>query len=313
VRVLEENYDSVKRYVDCLEEISRKNGDILTGKTGKFSFIGDWVAPGRGMDSKDQPSPKAREIFNNCYRINQMNLLVNMAKVLGKDEHAAAYARRVEEIRPKIHEALYDPQAGHYVIDEQAYYVMPLMTGVVPDELRETVFRKLEENIMEKNQGHLDTGMLGTYFMMEYLREVGRSDLVFAMFNQTTYPSWGYMIEQGATTFWEQWNGYWSHVHSCFTSADNWLYQGLAGIQADPAAPGFKNVIIKPAVVGDVTWVKAHHDSPYGRIVSNWQRDGRNLTMDITVPANSSATVFVPGEAPRQVGPGQRQFKSILP
>jgi alpha-L-rhamnosidase len=121
------------------------------------------------------------------------------------------------------------------------------------------------------------------------------------------------MIEQGATTFWEQWNGYWSHVHSCFTSPDNWLYQGLAGIQADPAAPGFKNVIIKPAVVRDVTWVKAHHDSPYGRIVSNWQRDGRNLTMDITVPANSRATVFVPGEAPRQVGPGQRQFRSTLP
>jgi alpha-L-rhamnosidase len=293
VRVLKENYNSVKRYVDYLEEISRKNGDILTGKTGKYSFIGDWVAPGRGMDSKDQPGPKAREIFNNCYRINQMNLLVNMAKVLGKDEDAAAYARRVEEIRPKIHEALYDPRAGHYVIDEQAYYVMPLMTGVVPDELQEKVFRNLEENILEKNQGHLDTGMLGTYFMMEYLREIGRSDLVFTMFNQKTYPGWGYMIEKGTTTFWEQWNGYWSHIHSCFTSPDNWLYQGLAGIQADPAGPGFKKFIIKPELVGDVTWVKAHHDSPYGRVVSNWKREGNKLAMQVSVPPNTTATVYV--------------------
>ncbi|NJL19270.1 MAG: family 78 glycoside hydrolase catalytic domain, partial [Bdellovibrionaceae bacterium] len=139
-RVLEENYDAVKRYVDYLEEISRKNSDILTGKTSKYSFIGDWVAPGRGMDSQEQPTPKMREIFNNGYRINQMNLLVEMAKALGKLDDAAEYTKRMEEIRPKIHETLYDPTAGHYVIDEQAYYVMSLMTGIVPDALREKVF-----------------------------------------------------------------------------------------------------------------------------------------------------------------------------
>ena len=313
VRILEENYDAIRQYVEYLEGVSRENHDILTGKPAKYSFIGDWVAPGRGMDSKDQPTQKAREIFNNCYRINQMEILVNMAKVLGKTDDVATYTKRLAEIRLKVHEAFYDPAAGFYVSDEQAHYVMPLMTGVVPEALRSKVFQNLETNILKKKQGHLDTGMLGTYFMMEYLREVGRSDLVFTMFNQTTYPGWGYMIEQGATTFWEQWNGYWSHMHSCFTSADNWLYQGLAGIQTDPAAPGFKKIIIKPAIVGDLTWVKAHHDSPYGRIVSNWQREGNNLTMDVTIPANTTATVFVPGEAPRQVGPGQHQLKSQLP
>jgi alpha-L-rhamnosidase len=138
--------------------------------------------------------------------------------------------------------------------------------------------------------------MLGTYFMMEHLRAIGRNDLVFTMFNKTTYPSWGYMLEQGATTLWEQWNGFWSHIHSCFTSPDNWFYQGLAGIQTDPAAPGFKNTIIKPAIVGDVTWVKSHHDSPYGRIVSNWKREGEKLTMDVTIPPNTTATIFVPAK-----------------
>jgi alpha-L-rhamnosidase len=294
LRVLEENYEAIKRYVDYLEGVSEKNGDILTGKTGKFSFIGDWVAPRRGMDSKDQPSHEARQVFNNAYRINQMDLLVKMARVLGKSEDAEHYGKVIERIRPKIHRAFFDPDQQQYVYDEQAYYVMPLMTGIVPRELRPAMLKKLEENIIEKNEGHLDSGMLGTYFMMEYLREIGRSDLVFTMFNQKTYPSWGYMLEQGATTLWEQWNGYWSQVHSCFTSPCNWLYQGLAGIQADPQEPGFKNVVIKPEVVGDVTWVRAHHDSPYGRIRSHWRKEGDQFTLEVEIPANSTATVYVP-------------------
>mgnify|MGYP001618167492 CR=1 FL=1 len=200
-----------------------------------------------------------------------------------------------------MHAAFYDADRREYVIDEQAYYVMPLMTGVVPESERALMLKKLEQNILVKNQGHLDTGMLGTYFMMEHLREIGRNDLVFTMFNQTTHPGWGHMLAEGATTLWEQWNGHWSRIHSCFTSPDNWFYQGLAGIQPDPAAPGFKRIIIKPAMVGDLGWVKCHHDSPYGRIVSNWKRDpstslraGGKLTMEVTIPVNTTATVHVP-------------------
>lgn len=171
---------------------------------------------------------------------------------------------------------------------------MPLMTGIVPGDLRGTILQKLEDGILVKRKGHLDTGMLGTYFLIQYLQETGRSDLLFAIFNQNTYPSWGHMVSQGATTFWEQWNGYWSQIHSCFTSPGGWFYQGLAGIRPDEAAPGFKKIVIKPAAVGDLTWVKAHHDSPYGRIASQWKRDGTLLRLDITLPANTSATVFVP-------------------
>ena len=296
-RVLEENYETVRKYVEHMEAVSEKNGDILNGEVGRFSFIGDWVAPGRGMDSKNMPSHAAREVFNNCYRIYHLELFIKIAEALGKDAVAAKYAQVVERIRPLIHEKFYDVETGAYVYDQQAYYVLPLMTGVVPEELRAKVLRDLETNILVTREGHLDTGLLGTYFMMEYLREIGRSDLVFTMFNKTTYPSWGYMLEQGATTVWEQWNGFWSHIHSCFPSANNWLYQGVAGIQADPEAPGFKNVIIKPDIVGDVTWVKSHHDSPYGRIVSNWRREDRLLTMDVTIPPNSTGTIYVPAES----------------
>jgi alpha-L-rhamnosidase len=292
--VLEENFDAIRRYVDHLE--ARCKDNILRKYGGQWDFIGDWVPPNRGMDTQNWPGPQAAELFNNCYRIYQMDLLMRMAEALGKKDEVERCQSRLAVIRPAVHAAFYDKAAGHYVIDEQAYYVMPLMTGVVPEPERAAMLKKLEQNILVKNQGHLDTGMLGTYFMMEYLRGTGRNDLVFAMFNQTTHPGWGYMLEQGATTLWEQWNGHWSHIHSCFTSPDNWFYQGLGGIMPDPAVPGFKQIIIKPALVGDVTWVKSHHDSPYGRIVSNWTREGAQLIMEVTIPANTTATIYVPAK-----------------
>jgi alpha-L-rhamnosidase len=112
--------------------------------------------------------------------------------------------------------------------------------------------------------------------------------------NQETYPGWGYMLSQGATTFWEQWNGFYSRIHSTFTSPGGWFYQGLGGIRADETAPGFKKIIIKPAIEGDLKWVKATHNSSYGEIKSSWDfRNGR-VTMHVTVPPNTTATIFVP-------------------
>jgi alpha-L-rhamnosidase len=293
-RVLEENYDAIRRFVDSLE--SRSKDGVMRAYGGTWDFIGDWVPPERGMDTQNWPNRPAAELFNNCYRIQQLEILKNIASVLGKKDEAERCEALLAKARPAVHAAFFDKEAGNYGIDEQAYYVMPLLASVTPESERPALLQKLEKNILEKNKGHLDTGMLGTYFMMEHLRAIGRNDLVFTMFNQTTYPGWGYMLEQGASTLWEQWNGFWSHIHSCFTSPDNWFYQGLAGIQADPAAPGFKNTIIKPAPAGDVTWVKSHHDSPYGRIVSNWKREGEKLSMNVTVPPNSTATVFVPAK-----------------
>ena len=167
---------------------------------GQWDFIGDWVPPERGMDTSNWPGRPAAELFNNCYRIQQMVILRNIAAVLGKSDEVAQCDARLATAKAAVHAAYFNMAAGNYGIDEQAYYVMPLLAGVTPETDRPALLQKLEKNILVKNKGHLDTGMLGTYFMMEYLRGIGRNDLVFAMFSQTTYPGWGYMLEQGATT-----------------------------------------------------------------------------------------------------------------
>jgi alpha-L-rhamnosidase len=298
-RTVERNYDSCRRYIEAIG--SHAKDGVVRAFGGKWDFIGDWVPPGRGMDTDKWPPKPAAELFNNCYLLYLQEQLAEMADALGRPEDARACRAELARVRPLVHAAFYEKEQQIYVLDEQSYQLMPLLSGIVPEELRATILRKLEDGIIVNRKGHLDTGMLGTYFLLNYLNEIGRSDLIFTMVNQTTYPGWGYMLDQGATTWWEQWNGYWSNIHSCFTSLDGWFYQGLAGIQADPAAPGFRKIIIKPAIVGDLTWVKAHHDSPYGLISSSWRRDGNKLTMAVTIPANTTATVYLPTQDPSGV------------
>ena len=310
-RIVARNYDACRRHIEAIEGHSASG--VVRAWGGQWDFIGDWVPPERGMDTNRWPPRPAAELFNNCYRLYLREQLAEMAEFLGRADEARACRAELARLRPLVHAAFYDPSRRFYVLDEQSYQLLPLMAGIVPAELRPEILKKLEDGIRVNRKGHLDTGMIGTYFLLNYLSQIGRDDLIFDVVSQTTYPGWGYMLGQGATTWWEQWNGGFSHIHSCFTSLDGWFYQGLAGIRPDPAAPGFKKILIKPAVVGDVTWVKAHFDSPYGRILSHWRRDGRNLIMDVSIPANTTATICVPGEPPRQVPPGNYQFHAKLP
>ena len=293
-QVLEDNFAAARRYSEYLD--SRSTKEVLRKWSDGIDFLGDWVPPQRGMDTKNWPTSEMAELFCNCYRVYLWQLVENMAAALGRADEAEHARQRVATIRPAVHAAFYDATNKRYVIDEQIYYAMPLLTGVTPESERPAVMANLVKCLVEKNKGHLDTGMLGTKFLLPFLGDAGRDDLVLAICQKKDYPGWGYMVEQGATTLWEQWNGYWSQIHSCFASADNWLYQGLAGIRPDPAASGFKKIIIKPAVVGDISWVKCHHDSPYGRIVSNWKREGDMVSMDLTIPPNTTATVYVPAK-----------------
>jgi alpha-L-rhamnosidase len=303
-RVLEACYEPMRRYVDFLE--SRCVDGVLRTWGEKWDFIGDWVPPGRGKDTSNWPPARANELFNNCYRVYLWELLEKAASALGRENEAVRCRAKLAEIRPRIHKAFYAADQHTYVLEEQAYQCFPLLVDVVPPPEKSNVLAKLESGILVQCRGHLDSGMLGTYFLIEYLSTIRRDDLLFTMVNQKTYPGWGFMVDQGATTMWEQWNGYSSQIHSCFTSAAGWFHTGLAGIRPDPAAPGFKRIVIRPAVVGDLTWVKSSYRSIHGLIVCNWARKDGAFTLDVTIPANTTATVYVPSRRAQSVTEGGR-------
>jgi alpha-L-rhamnosidase len=217
-----------------------------------------------------------------------------LADVLGKADDAGTFRGWAEARGKATHKTFYDPQGRRYGSGDQVTYILPLAAGVVPDALRDDVFAGFERTLKEKNKGHLATGLSGTYMMVQYLQRVGRDDLIHLFASKKTYPSWGHMIEQGATATWEHWGGQRSRIHNCFNSIASWFIQGLAGIRPDPGRPGFKNAVIRPAVLETLSHVASSHDTAYGTIHSSWKRHGDTVTMNVRIPANTTATLHVP-------------------
>src|SRR5215469_15978065 len=155
--------------------------------------------------------------------------------------------------------------------------------------MRERIFNHLVDKIQNDSHGHIGTGLIGGQYLMRVLTENGRPNLAFEIACQKDYPSWGYMLENGATTIWELWNG--NTADPTMNSGNHvmligdlliWLYEDLAGIKSDPAQPGFKHIFMRPTPVGDLTWVNATHNSPYGKISSEWRRGGNYSAPDFS-------------------------------
>lgn len=295
--LLSSSYNSMVRYVDFLETKS-KDGILLHYGDETWGFIGDWVPPGKGMDSKDKVGKTEKEVFNNCYKIYLYNILAECAEVLEKSNDSEKYKKQSETLKNKIHELYYNEEKGIYANGEQSYLSFPLLMDVPGKDERNRVFTNLENDIKITNNGHLNTGMLGTYFMLQYLTRLGRSDLVYLMMKQKTYPGWGYMVSQGANTCWEQWNGYWSNIHSCFTSGGGWFYTGVAGIRQMEKSVAFKHLLIAPQLTDVIKEQKSVFNSPYGKVGVSWtHKENSSLQIEVEIPANSKADVILPVSA----------------
>jgi alpha-L-rhamnosidase len=135
--------------------------------------------------------------------------------------------------------------------------------------------------------------MHGTYFLLRSLLDQDRNDLIYQMVSQKTYPGWGYMLEQGATTSWESWSGA-DHTHDTLISVGGWFKEGIGGIRSDEKSPGFRHFFIQPAVVGDLTFARSKYESIHGTIVSDWRIENGTLRLEVTVPPGTTATVLIP-------------------
>ena len=290
-RVLASRYESMKKWIAYIDSV---NPDHQWLKRQNNSF-GDWL-------NVDDDTP--REVLATAYFARSTDLLARAAKVLGRFDDVVRYERLRDQIRAAF-VANYVSPDGMIRGDTQTGYVLALHFDLLPESMRPVATRRLVENITMKRKGHLSTGFLGVGALNPTLTAIGHSDVAYQLLTNDTYPSWGYSIRQGATTIWERWDGWTqdkgfqdpgmnSFNHYSLGSVGEWMYGTVAGLDLDPAKPGYENVIVHPIPGGGFTWAQAKYDSIRGRIETAWKRRGPRLELKVTIPSNTTGTVYVP-------------------
>ncbi len=280
-RILEEHYDGLKKYVDFLK--STAEGGIL-----KWSSYGDWVAVEKCPGS----------IVSSFYYYYDVKVLADTARVLGKTADAALYDKLAADIRAAFNREFYDPRTGDYADGTQTANTLALFLDL-PTEKQGGAWGRLFDDIVYKHNSHLTTGIVGTKYIMELLTRSGASDLAYDIAVKTDYPSWGYMIANGATTLWELWQkrdgpSMNSHNHPMFGSVGAWLYKALAGINLAPGTTGFEKVLIAPQMVRDLTHASGSTMTVRGEVACAWSRTERSVRVEVTIPFGSEAEVVIP-------------------
>ncbi len=295
-RTLSENYPTMVKFVksSLLRQVKDKP-EIIN------EVLGDWLAPimtlSDTLRNNTMAPPEGMTLYATASQFLMVSRLSEICTILGKPSESKEMHEWATRIGRSFQNEFFDANEGIYHGEKPTAYrqsanIVPLQYGLVPAEYRNRVLSNLTENIHLQGD-RLSTGFLGTSALMDYLpaKDPG---LAYTLATQKNYPGWGYMIAQGANSMWESWDGYDSRNHTPFCLISGYFYKYLAGIQADPAYPGFKHFIINPSVVGDLTNVNAWHDALYGRIVSNWKLENGRLTLEVSIPVNTTATICVP-------------------
>jgi len=280
-RVLEENYDGMRKYVEFLRS-KTENGLV------KFSSYGDWVAV--------EKCPGA--IVSSFYYYYDVKIQADVARVLGKTQDAALYDKLAADIRTAFNKEYYNPKTGDYADGTQTANTLPLFLGI-PTEKEGGAWGRLFDDVVYKHNSHLTTGIIGTKYIMELLTRNDASDLAYDIAVQTDYPSWGYMIKNGATTLWELWQkregpSMNSHNHPMFGSVGSWLYKALAGINLAPGTTGFEKILIQPQTVRDLMHASGSTMTVRGEVACAWSRTERTIRVEVTIPGGSEAEVVIP-------------------
>ena len=234
--------------------------------------------------------------------------MARVAGLLGKTADQEHFNDLGGKIKQGFNTRFFDPKENRYGNGTQTSYVLPLAFGIVDPDRRDAVAAKLVDNIMVTHKEHLSVGMVGIMYLMQVLTDTGYPEVAYTIATQETRPSWGYMVGKGTTTIWERWDtdtkGPGMNSEALLVLAGNleaWFYQTLAGINHDPEQPGFKHAILRPCPVGDLTYARASYKSMYGRIISDWKIENGSFMWNITVPPNTTATVYVPANRKEDV------------
>lgn len=307
IRIIEQNWDGMEKY---LAAIQAANPTYLW-KTDSGIPFGDWLSP---------EGPTQEALLATAYWAYDATLMEQMAHALGRKEDEAKYASLFREIRqafikefvhsdgyipgadngPSPFGQINNPEAKAKGGDTQTSYVLALQMNLVPDDLRAAAADRLVAKI-EANRGRLATGFLGTPYLLGVLVDTGHSDLAYKLLLNTDYPSWGYLVEHGATTMWERWNGDQmrddpsmnSYNHYAYGAVADWIYRYAAGIDALPSDPGFHAVYLHPNFDSRLGSLDVRYQSSYGEIQSAWTMNGATVTWVVKVPPNATARLPV--------------------
>jgi alpha-L-rhamnosidase len=312
-RLLEEHLDSAKRWIEYIRE---KNPDLLW-KNSRGNDYGDWLNADtlklEGWPKSGAEVPK--EVFATMFFAHSTRLVAKMAAVLGRAHDAQQYSVLADQIKAAFNRAYVTPD-GRLQGNTQAGYALALYFDLLPETLRPAAARYMRE-AFDTYGGHISTGFHSTIALMQELTRYGFNDEAYRLINNRTMPSWGYAIDHGATTIWERWDGYVegrgfqdpgmnSFSHYAIGSVGEWMYRTILGINPDEEQPACKHFILHPRPGGDLTWARGEYDSPHGKIVSRWRWEERTpsglgsapaarvFVLDVVVPANTTATVYVP-------------------
>jgi alpha-L-rhamnosidase len=294
-RVLERQYPSMVKFIDFCRK--RSTSGLLPPKV--FHCFGDWL-------SINADTPK--DVIYTAYFAHSTHLLAQAAEALGKTDDAANYRELFNAIKAAFTGAFVAPD-GRIKGNTQACYVMAIAFGLVDGEHAKRAAQYLVEDI-EKRGNHLSTGFIGTKSLMHALSRIGRQDVAFRLLHTDSFPSWGFSIKHGATSIWERWDGWTpdkgfqdpgmnSFAHYSFGAVYQWMVENIGGIRSD--GPAYKHIVIEPRLDPNLSWAKTSYKSIRGEIASNWTRNDGTLTLEVTIPANTTATIVLPTSTPGEI------------
>lgn len=295
-RILERHYDSMSRYIDYLKFQS-------PGLMGPNRGYGDWLAIG-GITEKD--------LISTAYFAYDVNLMTEIASALGKEEDVQRFKTLFMEICTVFQNNFINDDGSIGAHRSQTAHLLALSFGLLTLEQRLAAIQHLQKNLEDRNW-RLGVGFLGVNLLLPTLTDIGLTDGAYFTITGREFPSWGYSIDQGATTIWERWNSYTkangfgdagmnSFNHYAYGASVQWLYQTVLGI--DALEPGFKRILIKPEPGPGVTFASGYYDSIQGRIVTAWKIEGGKLKLDVTIPPNTTAEIRIPGDSLEKITEG---------
>ena len=287
-RILERHYAAMTRFIAFCR--NRSKPELLP--PDNYHCFGDWL-------NISDNTPK--DVICTAYFAYSTKLTAQAAEVLGKTDDAAKFHDLYNQIKAAFNKA-YVSDDGRITGDTQADYVLALAFDLVEGDRAKLAARHLVENI-EKRNWHLSTGFIGTKDLMLVLAKIGRNDIAYRLIDNDTFPSWGFSIKQGATSIWERWDGWTpekgfqdpgmnSFAHYSFGAVYQWMVENIGGIRSE--GPSYRHIVIAPQLSDRLTRATTGYDSVRGLIQTSWRRTGGDLILDVTIPANTTATVFLP-------------------